>query len=415
MVELARHRCRREGSGRLGRESSAAEAQRPCQGEYVGRMSRGYFDAASGQPLHPAASEALSAFADSSWADPHLTHHEGRSAAQLLEAARQTVAAILEVSPGEVTFQRDGFAAAFAAIGAVTAASPNNAHSPILVTAVERSAVLAAADGASTGSKAARIPVSETGAVSVADLKAMIDDDRPDAVCVQAANVELGTRQPLTTVSGICESAMVPLVVDATGSLGYVTVDPGWSALFADAYSWAGPRGVALLAVREGPPWRSPGHGRGLARPADIDDVAAAVGAAAALDALHRQRTTEVARLWGLVSRIRAEVSASIPDVQLLGEEANRLPHTVTFSCLYADGEQLAAELDRQGFAVGSGSACASRTGLPSHVLAAIGSLTHGNVRVSLPIGCSEESVEQFLAVLPAAVADVRSDAGAPA
>jgi len=81
---------------------------------------------------------------------------------------------------------------------------------------------------------------------------------------------------------------------------------------------------------------------------------------------------------------------------------------------LYADGERLASELDRLGVAVGSGSACASRAGLPSHVLTAIGALTHGNVRVSLPLGVTTDSVEHFLRVLPAAVKTVRAEAGAP-
>ena len=84
----------------------------------------------------------------------------------------------------------------------------------------------------------------------------------------------------------------------------------------------------------------------------------------------------------------------------------------MTFSCLYADGERLASELDRRGVAIGSGSACASNVGLPSHVLAAVGALTHGNVRISLPIAATDAHVEHLLTELPAAVAAVRSDAG---
>ena len=89
-----------------------------------------------------------------------------------------------------------------------------------------------------------------------------------------------------------------------------------------------------------------------------------------------------------------------------------RLPHIVTFSCLYVDGEALLHALDRAGFAVSSGSACTSDTLRPSHVLAAMGVLTHGNVRVSLHPGVSTEDVEHFLAVLPDVVARIRADAG---
>ncbi|MGB5015886.1 MAG: aminotransferase class V-fold PLP-dependent enzyme, partial [Candidatus Nanopelagicales bacterium] len=128
----------------------------------------------------------------------------------------------------------------------------------------------------------------------------------------------------------------------------------------------------------------------------------------------YRTRRAESERLTDLVALIRARVPQIISDVEVLGDADWRLPNTVTFSVLYADGEQLAAELDRLGFAVGSGSACASRAGLPSHVLSAIGALTHGNVRVSLPLGCTSEQVEGFLAALPGAVEFVRREAGAP-
>jgi cysteine desulfurase len=95
-----------------------------------------------------------------------------------------------------------------------------------------------------------------------------------------------------------------------------------------------------------------------------------------------------------------------------VGDPDDRLPHVVTFSCLYVDGEALVTELDRAGFAVGSGSACTSSTLEPSHVLAAMGVLTHGNVRVALDRSTTEDDVERFLAVLPGAVRRVRDVLG---
>ena len=89
------------------------------------------------------------------------------------------------------------------------------------------------------------------------------------------------------------------------------------------------------------------------------------------------------ARQHALVDRIRAGV-ATIPDVDVVGDPVDRLPHLVTFSCLYVDGESLVTELDKLGFGVASGSACTASTLTPSHVLAAMGALTHGNVRLSL-------------------------------
>ena len=97
-----------------------------------------------------------------------------------------------------------------------------------------------------------------------------------------------------------------------------------------------------------------------------------------------------------------------MPDSVVYGDPVARLPHIVTFSCLYVDGEALVTELDRAGFSVSSGSACVADTRQPSHVLAAMGALTHGNVRVSLPRGVTARSVEEFLEVLPRIVATVR-------
>ncbi len=94
--------------------------------------------------------------------------------------------------------------------------------------------------------------------------------------------------------------------------------------------------------------------------------------------------------------------------MDVVGDPDDRLPHVVTFSCLYVEGEALVRELDRSGFAVSSGSACSASTLTPSHVLAAMGALTHGNIRVSLTRDTSEADVDAFLDVLPALVARLR-------
>ena len=118
------------------------------------------------------------------------------------------------------------------------------------------------------------------------------------------------------------------------------------------------------------------------------------------------------ARLRRLTAQIRESVAANVPDVEVPGHPENRLPHIVTFSCLYVDGEALVHALSRHGFSVSSGSACAGSEQRPSHVLAAMGALTHGNVRVSLHPGVSDADVERFLAVLPRVVVELREQGG---
>jgi cysteine desulfurase len=169
-----------------------------------------------------------------------------------------------------------------------------------------------------------------------------------------------------------------------------------------------------VLIVRKGTRWRRPlpDDGHPGSRVPGYPDVPAALAAAAALDAIYTERLAREAALRALTSRIRDLVPELVPDAAVHGDPVRRLAHIVTFSCLYVDGEALVTELDKAGFAVSSGSACTSDTLRPSHVLEAMGVLTHGNVRVSLPGGTTQVEVERFLAVLPGIVSALRGSMG---
>jgi cysteine desulfurase len=186
----------------------------------------------------------------------------------------------------------------------------------------------------------------------------------------------------------------------------------GWPAAAASAHKWGGPAGVGVLLVRKGARWRNPfpGDDRVDERTTGMEDVPAALAAAAALQAVVAEREEVNARHAALVDRLRAGVAA-IPDTEVVGDPVTRLPHLVTFSFLYVDGEAIVTELDRRGFSVASGSACTASTLEPSHVLAAMGALTHGNVRVSLGRATTGDDVERLLAALPEVVDRIRAEA----
>ncbi|WP_436958251.1 cysteine desulfurase/sulfurtransferase TusA family protein [Streptomyces sp. SudanB182_2057] len=375
-----------------------------------------YFDAASAVPLHPVARQALLASLDEGWADPARLYREGRKARMLLDAAREAAAEAVGCRADEVVFTPSGTRAVHTGIaGALAGRRRVGRH--LIVSAVEHSSVLHSAEvWEADGGTVTQVAVNRAGAVDPSGYAEALRADTALA-CLQSANHEVGTEQPVAEVAEVCRAAGVPLLVDAAQSLGWGPVGGDWSLLTASAHKWGGPSGVGLLAVRKGVRFAAQGpvDERESGRAPGFENIPGIVAAVASLRAVRAEAAREAVRLRELTERIRARVPELVPDVEVVGDAGRRLPGIVTFSCLYVDGEALLHELDRAGFSVSSGSSCTSGTLTPSHVLRAMGVLSEGNVRVSLPPGTAEEDVERFLQVLPGAVAGVREKLGAPA
>ena len=173
-----------------------------------------------------------------------------------------------------------------------------------------------------------------------------------------------------------------------------------------------------MLLVRRSARWRNPFPDvRVDERATGFENVPAALAAAAALRASLEEQHREPHRLAQVHARLTSDLAAavrSIPDTEVFLSEGDRLPHVLAFSCLYVDGEALVTELDRLGFAVASGSACTASTLEPSHVLAAMGALTHGNVRVSLGRDTDPAEICRLAEALPGVVERLRADSGVP-
>ncbi|MGZ0204169.1 cysteine desulfurase/sulfurtransferase TusA family protein, partial [Streptomyces sp. RM1] len=375
-----------------------------------------YFDAASAAPLHPVARQALLASLDDGWADPARLYREGRKARMLLDAAREAAAEAVGCRADELVFTPSGTRAVHTGVaGALAGRRRVGRH--LIVSAVEHSSVLHSAEVfEAAGGEVTQVPVDRTGAVAPSGYEGALRADTALAV-LQSANHEVGTVQPVAEVAQVCRAAGVPLLVDAAQSLGWGPVEGDWSLLAASAHKWGGPSGVGLLVVRKGVRFapQGPADERESGRAPGFENIPAVVAAVASLRAVRAEAAQEALRLRELTERIRTRVPRLVPDVEVVGDPRRRLPGVVTFSCLYVDGETLLHELDREGFAVSSGSSCTSSTLTPSHVLKAMGVLSEGNVRVSLPPGTAGEDVERFLDVLPGVVAGVREKLGAPA
>lgn len=365
----------------------------------------GYLDSASSEPLHPAAREAVLAALDRGYADPRRLHPPARDARLLLDNARDVVAEALGVRRDEVSFTASGTDAVHRGLLGLVAASRRGRV--VVHSAVEHSAVLHAV---AWGAEPDAVGVAGDGRVDDGDLVEHAMGPDVAAVALQSANHEVGTLQD---VGGFELPNSVPLFMDACASMGRLPLPGGWSAAAGSAHKWGGPAGVGVLLVRKGVDWRNPfpADDRVDERVSGFENVPAALGAAAALQAVVAEREEVNARQHALIDRIRAAV-ARIPDTEVVGDPVERLPHMVTFSFLYVDGEAIVDALARRGFGIASGSACTASTLEPSHVLAAMGALTHGNVRVSLTRDTTEADVDAFLAVLPEVVTGIRREAG---
>ncbi|WP_307802588.1 cysteine desulfurase family protein [Cellulomonas dongxiuzhuiae] len=376
------------------------------------RAHRVVLDVAGHAPLRAPARAALLEALDQGWADPRRLFAEGRRARLLLDGAREALAASLGARPDEVDLLPTHTLALHGAVRSV-ARGRRRAGTDVVVSSVERAAVHHAASFVATrgGGEVRTVGVDAQGRVDPARLVAAAGPGTALAV-LQHANGEVGTRQPVDDVHAALRAAGVPLLVDVGASAGHVDVGRAGDVMVADAGDWGGPPlGVVVTrtGVRRSPDW-----------PEDDDrwspggvHVPVALAAAVALQEAVARRDAADAHRRSLVDVVRRRVAAEVPDVQVVGDPVDRLPHVVTFSCLYVDGEAIVDRLDRVGFGVGSGSACTSSTLEPSHVLAAMGALTQGNVRLSLHPDVDAADVHRFCDELPRAVADVRAALGA--
>lgn len=369
--------------------------------------------------MHPSAAAAWEACGTAGWSDHRSVTSEGRRASDLLTASFSSLAGSLGSLGGAPPTLRiaagGGHAVADGLVGLLEGMwAAGEAPPALVVSSVDHSAALRVARWwRSLGHAVNTVNVDAAGRFDASEMVAHALGSGPSVVCVQLANGEVGTRQPAEEVLAQLAGSDSSTLLDATACAGRIPLPSGWSALAADATSWCGPRGVGVLLTSASSPWR-------VREPALEPEIAVApvVAAAAALEQVLASREADSALTFGLVARLRRELPLLVDDLDVPGDPDSRLPHVLTVSALYADGESIVRQLDGLGVAVGSGSACANDSGEPSHVLSAMGALTGGNVRLSLPVAAADpaldEAVDTFLLAFPDAVRSVRTMMGAP-
>ena len=432
----------------------------------AGGGRRAYLDHASSSPLRPVAYEAMLPWLAQP-GDPGRVHAEGRAARVALEDAREQVAAFFGARPREVIFTSGGTESINAAIFGAAARATGNVRSSrtpvvrqecrfeedgpaavhIVASAVEHSAVLEAANRAGTATLAG---VDRLGRYDPAGVLAGI---RPETalVSVQLANHEVGTIQPAAEVVAGARERGVLTHVDACAAAGCIPVD--FTALGADlcsvtAHKLGGPRGIGALLVRRGlrlPPFVL-GGAQERNRRAGVENVAAAVGFAAALAELAGTAGTaaelaapasgpaeraepagvaepgragaapgpgnrlaaEADAARAMTGRLLGEVPKLVDGISIFGDPVDRLPHLVCVGVEGVEAEPVLLGLDQTGVSVHSGSSCSSETFEPSPVLSAMGVDADHSLRVSVGWSTSGEDVEAFLTALPDVVSRLR-------
>ncbi len=368
---------------------------------------RAYLDHASSSPLRPAAYEAMLPWLRQP-GDPGRVHAEGRAARVALEDARDRVAEFFGARPREVIFTSSGTESVNAAIFGAAARAGGDAH--IVTTAVEHSAVLEAAQRAGRVTMAG---VDRLGRFDPATVRAGIGPGT-GLVSVQLANHEVGTVQPAADVVAGARERGVLTHVDACAAAGHLPLD--FAALGADlcsvtAHKLGGPKGIGALLVRRGlrlPPLLL-GGAQERNRRAGIENVAAAVGFAAAVDELAGGRLADEAEgARALTDRLLTEIPKLVDGITVFGDPLDRLPNLVCFGVDGVEAEPVLLGLDQRGVAVHSGSSCSSETFEPSPVLSAMGVDADHSLRVSVGWSSAADDVEALLAAAPTVIARLR-------
>ncbi|MBI5367209.1 MAG: cysteine desulfurase [Planctomycetes bacterium] len=378
-----------------------------------------YLDNNATTPVHPAVLEAmLPLWRAGGHGNPSSAHGVGRAARKALAEARETAARALGARPDEIAFAPNGTCADNVALLGTFALRGWRGH--LVTAAIEHPAVLRVAEELERrGVAVTRVGVDASGVVDVAAVRAAL---RPDTalVSLMLANNEVGTLQPVRAVVELARARGVLVHSDVVQAFGKVRVDAedlGVDILALSAHKFHGPKGVGLLYARSGrklgPQAWGAGQEHGLFP--GTENVAYAVGMAEAM----RRASAEVAAYGvhtrALRDRLWDGLAARVSGIHRNGDPARMLPNTLNFSCDGVEGDQLMMNLDLEGVAVSTGSACHSGAIEPSHVLTAMGCSPErgrGALRVSLAGETRPEEIERVLALLPAVVERLRALGG---
>jgi len=378
-------------------------------------MNRIYLDHNATTPADPEVVRAMLPYFSEKYGNASSIHFFGQQARNAVEEVRDSVARLIGAQYEEIYFTGGGTESDNLAVKGVCQAAKGKGNH-IITSGIEHSAVLNTCrflEG--KGFEVTYLPVDEYGRVNPDDVRKAVRKTTV-LITVMHANNEVGTIQPVAELGKIAQERDIPFHTDAVQSFGKLSVNA--EKMNADLISVSGhkihgPKGIGCIYIRKGiriEPLMHGGHHEREKR-AGTENVPGIIGLGKAAGLAAAKREEESLRLTGLREKLWNGIREKIPHVLLNGHPEERLPTTLNVSFRYIEGESIILNLDMEGVAASTGSACTSGSVEPSHVLSAMGvspSLAQSSVRFSLGRYNTEEEMDRVLALLPGIVEKLR-------
>jgi len=363
-----------------------------------------YLDHAASAPCDPRVLEAMRPYFNEQSGNASSPHRQGRYARKALEDSREIAAAFIGSAPVEIVFTSGASESNNHAIfSTARALKAKGRH--IVASAIEHHSILEPLRQLEQdGFQVTYVRPRTDGIIAFEEIKAVL---RPDTVlvCLQHANNEIGTIQPVSQVGRLCRELGIYFLVDATQTVGHIPVsvkEIQCDLLSFSAHKFYGPQGVGALYIRQGIKCSAfiLGGDQERGRRAGTHNVTGIFGLGEAIKICRAQMTEEAVREIELRDMVIKSVLKDIPSAVLNGHPKERLPNNAHFSFPGISGEELVSSLDMAGIAVSMGSACTWGQLEPSHVLKATGlsdGMALGSLRVSLGRATTKEDIAYFL------------------
>jgi len=378
-------------------------------------MRRVYLDHAATTPADIKVVEAMLPYFTDHFGNPMSIHSFGQEGKAAIEEARKKAAGLIGAEPEEIIFTSGGTESDNLALKGVSFAGKDTKNH-IITSVIEHHAVLEPCRYLERhGFQVSYLRVDGDGLVDPDDVTKAITD-KTALISIMHANNEIGTIEPIAGIGKIARERGIYFHTDAVQTAGHLPIDVNKlnvDLLSASAHKLYGPKGVGILYVRKGTRILPLMHGgdQERGRRASTHNVPGIVGLGKAADLASEKMGEEMEKLTSLRDKLIEGILDRIGHSRLNGHPTERLPNNVNISIEYIEGESMVLNLDMEGIACSTGSACTSSNLQPSHVLAATGlspETAHSSLRFTLGRDTKEEDIEYVLEVLPRVVKNLR-------